>query len=196
MSVEVPEWVQWLMPIVVGESRPEGDEEALRRTSEAYRAAADGIEAVRADGDRAAEMAKSAMGTRENWGGSKPTDAVRSGLVSGAERQTVGTAPNPERCTVEIHGRPDGVHFGGEPFSAAELVHILCSAPGYSAGEPVRLLLRATRMPAATGRGSTPTPRGRPSPAGTSRASGSAPAPTETGPSTTAPPSGQRYPAW
>ena len=57
----MPDEVTWLFPIVVGESWPEGDEDALRRMAEAWRKAAEGIEGVKADADNGARQATSAM---------------------------------------------------------------------------------------------------------------------------------------
>ncbi|WP_422647273.1 hypothetical protein [Actinoalloteichus caeruleus] len=50
----IPEECRWLLPIVVGSNWPEGDEEALRRLSQAWVTAADGVAEVAASGDAAA----------------------------------------------------------------------------------------------------------------------------------------------
>ncbi len=57
----MPDEVTWLFPIVVGESWPEGDEDALRRMAEAWRKAAEGIEGVKAAANNGAQQATSAM---------------------------------------------------------------------------------------------------------------------------------------
>ncbi|MGW4111947.1 WXG100-like domain-containing protein [Actinosynnema sp. NPDC004786] len=54
MGIEIPGEVTWLFPIVVGQSWPEGDETALRRMADAYRAAAQGVQAVIDEGNGAA----------------------------------------------------------------------------------------------------------------------------------------------
>ncbi|MDR7302459.1 hypothetical protein [Haloactinomyces albus] len=95
MSIEVPEWVQWLLPICVGAHRPEGDEDALRRMAEAYRVAAVRIAfrflsnilieiGTSVAIDVVVQLTQCAMGTRENRDGSKTLDAVQSGAVGGA----------------------------------------------------------------------------------------------------------------
>ncbi|MFB9566292.1 WXG100 family type VII secretion target, partial [Saccharopolyspora hordei] len=61
MSIEIPDEVKWLLPIVVGESWPEGDEDAMRRMADAWRTAANDIENVKAAANRGAEQAKGAM---------------------------------------------------------------------------------------------------------------------------------------
>lgn len=64
MTIEIPDEVTWLLPIVVGQSWPEGDEDALRRLADAWRAAADAVANVEADGNRGAEQAGDAMDGR------------------------------------------------------------------------------------------------------------------------------------
>ncbi|MER7083983.1 NAD:arginine ADP-ribosyltransferase with a RelA/SpoT domain protein, partial [Saccharopolyspora kobensis] len=61
MSIEMPDEVKWLLPIVVGQSWPEGDEDAMRRMADAWRTAADGIGSVNDAANRGAEQAKGAM---------------------------------------------------------------------------------------------------------------------------------------
>ncbi|MFC7342248.1 hypothetical protein [Saccharopolyspora griseoalba] len=61
MSIEMPDEVKWLLPIVVGQSWPEGDEDAMRRMADAWRAAADGIEQVRDSANGGAAQAGGAM---------------------------------------------------------------------------------------------------------------------------------------
>jgi hypothetical protein len=43
MTIQIPEAVQWLVPIVVGADWPEGDEDALRRLAQAWEQAAAAI---------------------------------------------------------------------------------------------------------------------------------------------------------
>lgn len=61
MTIEIPGAVQWLVPIVVGASWPEGDEDALRRLGEAWQQAATAVNEAVSDGDSAAWAALSAM---------------------------------------------------------------------------------------------------------------------------------------
>ncbi|SFS94230.1 WXG100 family type VII secretion target [Saccharopolyspora flava] len=61
MSIEMPDEVKWLLPIVVGQSWPEGDEDAMRRMADAWRTAADGIDAVQHSANAGAQQVKSAM---------------------------------------------------------------------------------------------------------------------------------------
>lgn len=61
MGLDMPEEVKWLFPFVVGESWPEGDEDELRRIAEAWRQAAEGIDAVLAEADRGARLANASM---------------------------------------------------------------------------------------------------------------------------------------
>ncbi|WP_233427741.1 WXG100-like domain-containing protein [Actinokineospora spheciospongiae] len=55
--MEIPDEVKWLLPIVVGESWPEGDEDGLRRLRDAWHAAARGIPGVSETADRGAREA-------------------------------------------------------------------------------------------------------------------------------------------
>ncbi len=61
MTIQIPEPVQWLAPIVVGADWPEGDEDALRRLAQAWEQAAKAIGAATGDGNAAAQAACSAM---------------------------------------------------------------------------------------------------------------------------------------
>jgi hypothetical protein len=61
MTIQIPEAVQWLVPIVVGADWPEGDEDALRRLAQAWEQAATAIGEVAGDGDTAAQAARSAI---------------------------------------------------------------------------------------------------------------------------------------
>ncbi|MFJ8963383.1 hypothetical protein ACIRG5_28760 [Lentzea sp. NPDC102401] len=61
MGIEIPEAVQWLTPIVVGASWPEGDEEKLRVMRDAWTAAAKSVEEVLGDGDNASKAALGCM---------------------------------------------------------------------------------------------------------------------------------------
>ena len=61
MGLDMPEEVKWLFPFVVGESWPEGDEDELRRIAEAWRQAAEGIDAVLAEADQGARLANASM---------------------------------------------------------------------------------------------------------------------------------------
>ncbi|WP_009950219.1 PE-PGRS family protein, partial [Saccharopolyspora erythraea] len=61
MSIEMPDEVKWLFPIVVGQSWPEGDEDALRRLADAWRAAGQGLDGVTSAGNNGAQQVKSAM---------------------------------------------------------------------------------------------------------------------------------------
>lgn len=61
MTIQIPEAVQWLVPIVVGADWPEGDEDALRRLAQAWEQAATAIGEVTGDGNAAAQAACSAM---------------------------------------------------------------------------------------------------------------------------------------
>ncbi|EQD85857.1 hypothetical protein N599_12945 [Saccharopolyspora erythraea D] len=61
--------------------------------------------------------------------------------VPDVRAQRVGTAmPDPKRFTVEVHGSPTGVKFGGHDLSAKELAEVIRASPGYKQGEPIRLL--------------------------------------------------------
>jgi hypothetical protein len=52
MGIEMPAEVRWLLPIVVGDSWPEGDETALQRLAEVWKqAAADVDDALREAAD-------------------------------------------------------------------------------------------------------------------------------------------------
>lgn len=61
MTIQIPEAVQWLVPIVVGADWPEGDEDALRRLAQAWEQAATAIGEVAGDGNAAAQAARSAI---------------------------------------------------------------------------------------------------------------------------------------
>lgn len=61
MTIQIPEAVQWLVPIVVGTNWPEGDEDALRRLAEAWERAAAAINEATGDGDAAAQAALGTM---------------------------------------------------------------------------------------------------------------------------------------
>ena len=61
MSIEMPDEVKWLLPIVVGQSWPEGDEDALRRLADAWRAAADGVGDVTDDANGGASQSLGGM---------------------------------------------------------------------------------------------------------------------------------------
>ncbi|MGH4027062.1 MAG: WXG100 family type VII secretion target [Pseudonocardiaceae bacterium] len=61
MTIQIPEAVQWLVPIVVGTNWPEGDEDALRRLSDAWEQAATAIEQATGEGNAAASAAMGAM---------------------------------------------------------------------------------------------------------------------------------------
>ncbi|QUH05203.1 hypothetical protein HUO13_34460 [Saccharopolyspora erythraea] len=61
--------------------------------------------------------------------------------VPDVRAQRIGTAmPDPKRFTVEVHGSPTGVKFGGHDISAKELAEVIKASPGYRQGEPIRLL--------------------------------------------------------
>ena len=61
--MEMPDAVKWLLPIVVGESWPEGDETKLRALRDAWHAASSAIGPVSETGNQAAS------GVRDNWTG-------------------------------------------------------------------------------------------------------------------------------
>jgi hypothetical protein len=61
MTIQIPEPVQWLAPIVVGADWPEGDEDALRRLAQAWEQAARVISSATGDGNVAAHAACGAM---------------------------------------------------------------------------------------------------------------------------------------
>ncbi|MGH8964868.1 MAG: hypothetical protein ACRDXB_06005, partial [Actinomycetes bacterium] len=61
MTIQIPEPVQWLVPIVVGADWPEGDEDALRRLAQAWEQAAKAISVATGDGSAAAQAVGSAM---------------------------------------------------------------------------------------------------------------------------------------
>lgn len=61
MGLEFPEEVKWLLPIVVGSSWPEGDEDKLRALADAWRQAGEGIDEVLASANQGAQTAKSSM---------------------------------------------------------------------------------------------------------------------------------------
>ncbi len=61
MTIQIPEAVQWLVPIVVGADWPEGDEDALRRLAQAWQQAATAIGEATGDGNTAAQAALGAM---------------------------------------------------------------------------------------------------------------------------------------
>ncbi|WP_394613707.1 hypothetical protein JNUCC0626_27830 [Lentzea sp. JNUCC 0626] len=61
MAIEIPEAVQWLTPIVVGASWPEGDEDKLRAMRDAWKAAAQAVEEVLGDGNGASSAALGCM---------------------------------------------------------------------------------------------------------------------------------------
>jgi hypothetical protein len=61
MTIQIPEAVQWLVPIVVGGDWPEADEDALRRLAQAWEQAATAIGEVAGDGNTAAQAARSAI---------------------------------------------------------------------------------------------------------------------------------------
>ncbi|SFS93126.1 toxin glutamine deamidase domain-containing protein [Saccharopolyspora flava] len=54
MGLEIPDEVKWLLPIVVGESWPEGDEDKLRELSEAWKQAAQALPGAMDAGNAAA----------------------------------------------------------------------------------------------------------------------------------------------
>jgi len=58
---------------------------------------------------------------------------------------------DPKRFSVEVHGSPNGVRFRGVELNAKELAEIIREAPGYKAGEPVRLLSCRTGAEPADG---------------------------------------------
>ncbi|APU13342.1 MULTISPECIES: hypothetical protein [Actinoalloteichus] len=74
MGIEIPEWVQWLTPIVVGASWPEGDETALRRLGEGWTSTAAEVGSVAEAAEAAGQAALSTMegdtadAFREFWG--------------------------------------------------------------------------------------------------------------------------------
>ncbi|WP_277953646.1 WXG100-like domain-containing protein [Saccharopolyspora soli] len=47
---------------------------------------------------------------------------------------------DPKRFTVEVHGSPTGVRLGDKDLNAKELAEIIRNSPGYTPGEPIRLL--------------------------------------------------------
>lgn len=61
MTIEIPGAVQWLVPVVVGTNWPEGDEDALRRLSDAWEQAAKAVEQATGAVHAAAWTAMSAM---------------------------------------------------------------------------------------------------------------------------------------
>ncbi|WP_412152458.1 toxin glutamine deamidase domain-containing protein [Amycolatopsis mediterranei] len=61
--MEMPDAVKWLLPIVVGESWPEGDETKLRALRDAWHTASSAIGPVAETGNQAAS------GVRDNWTG-------------------------------------------------------------------------------------------------------------------------------
>ncbi|MGH3910251.1 MAG: hypothetical protein ACRDRM_05425 [Pseudonocardiaceae bacterium] len=54
MTIQIPEPVQWLVPIVVGTNWPEGDEDAMRHLAEAWEQAATAINDAAGEGSAAA----------------------------------------------------------------------------------------------------------------------------------------------
>ncbi|AOS62142.1 WXG100-like domain-containing protein [Actinoalloteichus hymeniacidonis] len=74
MGIEIPEWVQWLTPIVVGASWPEGDETALRRLGEGWEACGTEVGEVADVAEAAGQAALATMegatadAFREFWG--------------------------------------------------------------------------------------------------------------------------------
>ncbi|MFR9730238.1 hypothetical protein ACL03H_13495 [Saccharopolyspora sp. MS10] len=81
MSIEMPDEVKWLLPIVVGQSWPEGDEDALRRLADAWRAAAEGVEDVTEDANGGAGQALSGMEGRTH----DAFDELWKDIASGGE---------------------------------------------------------------------------------------------------------------
>ena len=61
--MEMPDAVKWLLPIVVGESWPEGDETKLRALRDAWHTASSAIGPASEAGNQAAS------GIRDNWTG-------------------------------------------------------------------------------------------------------------------------------
>ncbi|WP_158852593.1 WXG100 family type VII secretion target [Saccharothrix deserti] len=61
--MEIPDEVKWLLPIVVGESWPEGDEDELRELRDAWHRAAEAIPQVSSTADRGA------TGVLDGWTG-------------------------------------------------------------------------------------------------------------------------------
>ncbi len=61
MGIEIPGAVQWLTPIVVGASWPEGDETKLRAMRDAWEAAAKSVGEVLSDGNSASSAALGCM---------------------------------------------------------------------------------------------------------------------------------------
>ncbi|ASO18876.1 hypothetical protein FHR81_001141 [Actinoalloteichus hoggarensis] len=74
MGIEIPEWLQWLTPIVVGASWPEGDETALRRLGEGWASTATEVGSVAEAAEAAGQAALATMegdtadAFREFWG--------------------------------------------------------------------------------------------------------------------------------
>ncbi|HSL07026.1 MAG TPA: hypothetical protein VK887_03515 [Pseudonocardiaceae bacterium] len=61
MTIQIPEPVQWLVPVVVGTDWPESDEDALRRLAEAWERAATAISQATGEGNVAARAALGTM---------------------------------------------------------------------------------------------------------------------------------------
>ncbi|WP_285643047.1 hypothetical protein [Lentzea sp. NBRC 102530] len=61
MGIEMPAEVRWLIPIVVGDSWPEGDETALQRLGEVWQQAATDVDAAMREADDAVKQAMSNM---------------------------------------------------------------------------------------------------------------------------------------
>jgi hypothetical protein len=61
MTIQIPEPVQWLVPLVVGTNWPEGDEDALRRLAQAWEQAATAICQATGEGNVAARTALGTM---------------------------------------------------------------------------------------------------------------------------------------
>ena len=61
MTIQIPEPVQWLVPLVVGTNWPEGDEDALRRLAEAWQRVGTALREATGEGNVAARTALGAM---------------------------------------------------------------------------------------------------------------------------------------
>ena len=62
MTIQIPEPVQWLVPVVVGTDWPEGDEDALRRLAQAWGQAATAICQATGEGNVAARTITQVLG--------------------------------------------------------------------------------------------------------------------------------------
>lgn len=61
MGIEMPAEVKWLIPIVVGDSWPEGDETALQRLGEVWKQAATDVDEAMRQAEDAVKQATSHM---------------------------------------------------------------------------------------------------------------------------------------